>query len=130
MNKANPIIRNKFTADPHAIVVDDTVYIFTGEDILPPDAPSNEYFRMPHWLLFSSKDMKTFKEEGVVLKPSDFVFGKENTAWACDVAAYTRILRLRDGRKYTRPLVKRQTPDKQSAFPQQRIQLHHTSFGN
>jgi hypothetical protein len=78
----NPIIRDRFTADPAALVDGDTVYIFVGHDNLPPSAPTTEYFRIPHWLLYSSQDMKTFNYEGVVLKSEDFSFGTANTAWA------------------------------------------------
>jgi hypothetical protein len=79
---SNPIIRDRFTADPAALVDGDTVYIFVGHDQLPPSAPSTEYFRMPEWLLYSSRDMKTFKYEGTILKPEDFSFGVVNSAWA------------------------------------------------
>jgi hypothetical protein len=79
---SNPIIRDRFTADPAALVDGDTVYIFVGHDNLPPSAPSTEYFRMPEWLLYSSQDMKEFTYEGSVLKSQDFSFGVVNSAWA------------------------------------------------
>jgi beta-xylosidase len=78
----NPIFRDRFTADPATFINGDTLYIVCGEDVLPPDAPPKEYFRMPHWLLYSTQDMKSFKYEGIMCKSHDFPFAAPNTAWA------------------------------------------------
>lgn len=64
---ANPIIRDKFTADPAALVVGDTVYLYVGQDV-----STRETYVMPDWLLYSSTDMKTWKPHGAVFKPTDF----------------------------------------------------------
>jgi beta-xylosidase len=64
---SNPIIRDKFTADPAALVVGDTVYLYAGHDV-----SSRDTYVMPEWLLYSSKDMKTWTSHGVILKPTDF----------------------------------------------------------
>lgn len=50
----NPIIRHKYSCDPTAIVVDETVYLYTGHDEAPPGVDD---YRMNRWLLFSSKDL-------------------------------------------------------------------------
>lgn len=79
---SNPIVRDVFTADPAPLVVGDTVYLYTGRD----NAKGKEMFTMPEWLCFSSKDMKTWQPHGPVLKPDDFTWGEENSAWAAQVA--------------------------------------------
>jgi hypothetical protein len=90
----NPIIKDRFTADPAVFVDGDTVYIVCGEDTLPPNAPSNEYFRIPHWLMYSTQDMGNFKYEGIILKSDDFSFGQPNSAWA------SQIIKGLDGKYY------------------------------
>lgn len=66
---ANPIIKHKFTADPTAIVVEDTVYLYTGHDQAP--IGKNDYV-MEEWLCFSSTDLKHWTEHTVPLRPKDF----------------------------------------------------------
>jgi beta-xylosidase len=62
-------------------VVGDTVYLYAGRD----NAKGKEMFTMPEWLCFSTKDMKTWTAHGPVLKPDDFTWGEENSAWAAQV---------------------------------------------
>ena len=76
---SNPIIRDKFTADPAALVVGDTVYLYAGHD-----ASDREGYDIPEWLLYSSKDMKTWTPHGVILKPTDFSWST-GEAWASQV---------------------------------------------
>lgn len=74
----NPVFDHVFTADPAAMVHGDTVYLYTGHD----EAPHNDkFFEMHDWLLFSSKDMKTWQAHGAVLKATDFSWAKGD-AWA------------------------------------------------
>ena len=57
----NPIITDVFTADPAAMVYNDTVYLYTGHD----EAPNNDkFFEMHDWLAFSSTDMVNWKAHG------------------------------------------------------------------
>ncbi|WP_262903266.1 family 43 glycosylhydrolase [Hymenobacter psoromatis] len=79
----NPIIRNKYTADPAALVQGGTVYLYTGHDEAP--APQERYV-MHDWLCFSSTDMVTWTEHPVPLKVSDFAWAKDD-AWASQVIA-------------------------------------------
>jgi beta-xylosidase len=91
----NPFITDRFTADPAAFLDDDgTVYIVCGEDTLPPDAPSNEYYRISKWHIYSTKDMKTFKYENVLMNSEDFTYGQKNSAWA------SQAIKGEDGRYY------------------------------
>ncbi|TWU31152.1 hypothetical protein [Novipirellula artificiosorum] len=50
----NPIFRDAFTADPATMVVGDTTYVYVGHD----DAKEGQFFTVPDWMCYSSKDMK------------------------------------------------------------------------
>lgn len=77
----NPIITDKYTADPAALVYNDKVYLYTGHDV--PEKGVNTY-RMNDWLVYSSSDMVNWKEHPVPLKASDFAWAKGD-AWAGQV---------------------------------------------
>lgn len=76
----NPVITDAFTADPAPLVVGDTVYLYVGHDTAEP----NTWYRMPEWLVYSSKDLVNWKKEGVPLKPTDFKWAVGD-AWASEV---------------------------------------------
>ena len=81
LHAANPIVTDVFTADPAPLVVGDTVYLYCGQD----DARTpRDGYRMPRWLCYSTKDMKTWKPEGSPLKPADFSWAAGD-AWASQV---------------------------------------------
>ena len=81
LHAANPIITDVFTADPAPLVVGDTVYVYCGQD----DARTpRDGYRMPRWLCYSSKDMKTWKSEGSPLQPTVFSWAAGD-AWASQV---------------------------------------------
>jgi arabinoxylan arabinofuranohydrolase len=73
----NPIIRDKFTADPAPLVVGDTLYLYVGHD----EAQGDEMFTMRDWLVYSTKDMKTWTEHAPIMKAKDFKWAKGD-AWA------------------------------------------------
>lgn len=77
----NPIIKDKYTADPAALVYKDKVYLYAGHDQAPDDVNS---YRMNEWLLYSSSDMVNWQEHPVPLKPADFAWAKGD-AWASQV---------------------------------------------
>src|SRR4051812_38774029 len=77
----NPIIRDVNTADPTALVHGDTVYLYVGHDEAPP---KHQGYVMKEWLVFTSKDMKTWTNAGSPLKPTDFKWAKGD-AWAASV---------------------------------------------
>jgi len=92
----NPIIRDRFTTDPAPFYDEDsdTLYIVAGEDALPPNAPSNEYFRMPRWNMYKTTDMKTFEFVGQILQSENFPNSSSNTAWAA------QLIKGLDGKYY------------------------------
>jgi len=85
----NPIFRDVFTADPAALVVGDTVYVYVGRD----NAKEGQFFTMPEWRCYSSKDMKTWTAHGPILRPEDFPYARANVAWAAHMIQ-------KDGRFY------------------------------
>jgi len=85
----NPIITDKYTADPAALVYRDSVYLYTGHDV--PPATKNNY-EMHEWLCYSSADMLTWKAHPSPLNVKDFAWAKDD-AWASQVIE-------RDGKFY------------------------------
>ncbi|MCH7398273.1 glycoside hydrolase family 43 protein [Belliella sp. DSM 107340] len=74
----NPIITHKYTADPAALVHNDTVYLYVGHD----EAPARkEFYEMHEWLIFSSSDMVNWEERAAlnVVETFDWASGD---AWA------------------------------------------------
>lgn len=80
-NAQNPVITHKYTADPAALVHNDSVYLYTGHDEAEKDF---HFYKMKEWLVFSSADMVNWKEHKVPLKVSDFKWAKAD-AWAAQV---------------------------------------------
>jgi beta-xylosidase len=78
---SNPIIRDKYTADPAALVHNGTVYLYTGHDEAPP---KQERYIMHDWLCYSSTDMVNWKEHPSPLNVKAFSWAKDD-AWASQV---------------------------------------------
>ena len=77
---SNPLIRDKFTADPAPLVVGDRLYLYVGHD----QAQRDEMFNMREWLVYSTEDMKTWTDHGPIMKATDFKWAKAD-AWASQV---------------------------------------------
>ncbi len=88
-NFNNPIVTDKYTADPAAIVHEGTVYLYAGHDEAADDF---NFYDLNEWLVYSSEDMVNWKEHPVPLKASDFKWAKGD-AWAAEVIE-------RDGKFY------------------------------
>ena len=84
----NPITDKMFTADPAAMVHNDTVYLYTGHD----EDTDNKFYKMNDWLLFTSTDMVNWQAHGPIMKVTDFKWAKEH-AWAAHMIE-------RDGKFY------------------------------
>ncbi len=84
----NPLFTHKYTADPAALVVGDTFYLYAGQD-----TGDGRGYNIPNWLVFSSKDLKTWTEHAVPLKTGDFSWAVGNSSWASQVIE-------RDGKYY------------------------------
>ena len=67
-----------YAGDPAAFVDGDTVYIIAGHD-----TSSTEGYQMPNWVAYSSKDMKTWKYEGIAMEESSISWVNDKvSAWA------------------------------------------------
>ena len=77
----NPIIKDKYTADPAAFVHGDSVYLYTGHDEAPA---KKESYIMHEWLCYSSADMVNWIEHPSPLNAKDFKWAKDD-AWASQV---------------------------------------------
>jgi beta-xylosidase len=77
----NPIIKDKYTGDPAALVYKDKVYLYAGHDEAPNDF---NFYKMKEWLVYSSSDMVNWQEHPVPLKVTDFAWAKSD-AWAAQV---------------------------------------------
>jgi hypothetical protein len=79
---ANPIIRDRFTADPAPVVIGDRLWLYTGHD----EAGEGEMFNMKEWLAYSTTDMRTWTFHGPIMKVADFRWASKD-AWAAQVIA-------------------------------------------
>ncbi|MBA4762452.1 glycoside hydrolase family 43 protein [Sphingomonas sp.] len=79
---SNPIIRDKFTADPAPLVVGDRLYLYVGHD----QARGDEMFNMREWLVYSTTDMRNWTEHGPIMNVADFKWAKKD-AWAAQAIA-------------------------------------------
>lgn len=82
VSDGNPVIRHKHTADPAAMVVGDTLWLFTGHDE-PGNKPG---YHMNEWLLFATTDLKHWTEYESPLKVKDFDWAPAGNAFASHVA--------------------------------------------
>jgi len=74
----NPIARHLYTADPAALVHDDTLYVYTGHD---EAGATQESYVMNNWHVFSTRDMAHWKDHGAVMSIGDFSWAR-GSAWA------------------------------------------------
>lgn len=77
----NPVITEKYTADPAAIVYQDTVFLYVGHDQAPPE---KNFYEMHEWLIYSSTDMVNWTERAAVNVRETFDWAKDD-AWAAEV---------------------------------------------
>lgn len=78
--RSNPLIRDKFTADPAPLVVGDRLYLYVGHD----EAQRDEMFNMREWLVYSTTDMATWVDHGPIMQVADFAWAKAD-AWASQI---------------------------------------------
>lgn len=83
----NPIVRDKFTADPAPLVYDGRLYLYVGHDEFyegQDSASGGKEFNITEWLCYSTDDMKDWTDHGAVLSPADFKWAV-GEAWASQV---------------------------------------------
>jgi arabinoxylan arabinofuranohydrolase len=78
----NPLIDEPGMSDPHALVLDDACYLFTGHDV---GVGVNDWV-MPDWRIYRSEDLRTWTHVGTI-SPADNYMGEGHTyCWAGDIA--------------------------------------------
>lgn len=77
----NPIFTDRFTADPACTVVGYRLYAYVGEDMAAPGG----WFTMPHWVVYSTSDMKEWECHGPVLEAKAFPNANPYGAWAAQM---------------------------------------------
>ena len=99
---SNPLITDVFTADPSPLVVGDRVYLYTTHDIATGDV----LYAMNDWLVYSSRDLRTWTPHGPVMRETDFAWAEgSNSAWAAQAVE-------KDGKFYFYAPVKHRDPDR------------------
>ncbi|MHA4896084.1 glycoside hydrolase family 43 protein [Pedobacter sp. PWIIR3] len=79
--KGNPVITDKYTADPAAVVIGDSVYLYVGHDQAAANAT---FYAMDEWLVYSSANMVDWTAHPSPLNPKAFSWSKGD-AWASQV---------------------------------------------
>lgn len=84
----NPIITGQFTADPTARVFEGKVYMYPSHDIpsVITHHDGSAWFSMPDYHVFSSEDLASWTDHGVILRQEDVPWGKPDAyaMWAPD----------------------------------------------
>lgn len=80
-SNGNPVITHKYTCDPAALVVNDTLWLFTGEDF----AGGQKSYKLKNWCVFSTTDMKHWTEYPIPLNIDNFSWDKSGAAYASQV---------------------------------------------
>ena len=75
-----------YGGDPAVYVDNDTVYLYTGHDMSTDKEVSEAAYHIPEYLCYSSKDLREWNYEGVVMKMTDVEWaGDSKSAWASQV---------------------------------------------
>jgi len=82
LNAQNPFIRHMYTADPSGHVFDGRLYVYPSHD-----RDSSHTFDMVDYHVFSTENMKDWKDHGMVLSV-DEVSWATGKAWAPDCNYY------------------------------------------
>ncbi len=88
----NPVIKDRFSADPAALVHDDKVYMYVGRDQAGYPGQNHHFYVLKEWNVYSSRDMITWELEGN-LPRTEFSWARGDTAWAAQAIE-------RDGKFY------------------------------
>lgn len=72
----NPVVQTIYTADPAALVYNDTVYLYTGHD-----EDNSTWFTMNDWRVYSSSDMVNWTDHGSPMSINTFSWAQSD-AWA------------------------------------------------
>jgi len=85
----NPVVTHKYTCDPAALVYNDTLFIFSGQDA----TGGLSAYNIKNWCCFATTDMKHFWEYETPLLAADF-------SWNTGLYAYAAQVIERNGQFY------------------------------
>jgi beta-xylosidase len=77
----NPLIAEAGMADPHALVVGDVCYLFTGHDV-GFDVPD---WVMPDWRIYRSEDLSSWIHAGTIHPEQNYMGAGNTDCWAGDI---------------------------------------------
>lgn len=80
-----------YGADPSVLVDGDTVYLYAGHDESNDNAVRQKIYTLREYVCYSTKDMKTWKSEGTVMKVStdEVKWARDSSSgWASQVMKY------------------------------------------
>ena len=82
----NPVIRDQFTADPTARVINNKVYLYPSHDIPAPEGQRQDWFCMADYHVFSSSNLTQWTDHGTILSQQQVPWGKPDgfSMWAPD----------------------------------------------
>ncbi|MDD2525677.1 MAG: glycoside hydrolase family 43 protein [Bacteroidales bacterium] len=72
----NPVIQTHYSPDPAPMVYNNTVYMYTGDDI-----PGTDFYYMTKWRVASTTDMVNWTDYGVQISLESFTWARDR-AWA------------------------------------------------
>lgn len=78
-----------YGGDPSVLVDGDTVYLYVGHDNSTDSEVNRAIYNMDSWICYSTKDMKNWKYEGLIMKAdkgSVTWASTDTSAWAAQVA--------------------------------------------
>ncbi len=96
----NPIITERFSADPAALVHDGKVYLYVGHDEAKEDG---DFFVLREWNIYSSADLENWELEGAVPR-TIFEWADADSAWASQAIEH-------DGKFYWYTTVRMPVPE-------------------
>lgn len=96
----NPIIKERFSADPAALVQDGKVYLYVGHDEATQEG---DFFVLKEWNIYSSTDLDNWTLEGAVPR-TIFEWAEHDSAWASQAIE-------RDGKFYWYTTVRMPVPE-------------------
>lgn len=91
--QGNPLVRHHGAGDPDAHVFNDTVYVYCSQDHQMRFLDNGTYAVMDGYHVFSTVDMKHWRDHGEILHSRDVPWGIKGYMWAPCVA-------FKDGRYY------------------------------
>jgi arabinoxylan arabinofuranohydrolase len=89
MHLRNPLISEPGMSDPHALILGETCYLYTGHDV----GFGVSDWVMPDWRIYRSTDLNQWTQVGTISPADNYMGAGHTSCWAGDIVA-------RNGRFY------------------------------